>query len=52
VTTVEAWVSPLMEIERAVQERAKATSLDLAADGGAEQLRALIEDEVARWSDD
>jgi pilus assembly protein CpaF len=52
MATVEAWVSPLVEVERAVQERAKATSLDLAADGGAEQLRALIEDEVARWSDD
>jgi pilus assembly protein CpaF len=39
-------------VERAVQERAKAISLDLAADGGAQQLRALIEDEVARWSDD
>jgi pilus assembly protein CpaF len=48
----DAWVSPLVEVERAVQERAKAISLDLVADGGAEQLRALIEDEVARWSDD
>jgi pilus assembly protein CpaF len=48
----EAWVSPLLEVERAVQERAKATSLDLSADGGAERLRALIDDEVARWTED
>src|SRR6266566_975106 len=50
MTTVEAWVSPLVEVERAVQERAKATSLDLATDGGPEQLRSLIQQEVARWS--
>ncbi|HVF73951.1 MAG TPA: ATPase, T2SS/T4P/T4SS family [Acidimicrobiales bacterium] len=41
-------VSPLVEIERAVQERAKAIALD-GADNG-EALRALIDDEVARWS--
>ncbi len=33
MTTLDAWVSPLLEVERAVQERAKTTSLDLAADG-------------------
>jgi hypothetical protein len=43
---------PLVEVERAVKERAKAITLYLAADGGAEQLRALIEAEVARWSED
>ena len=47
-----SWVSPLIEIERAVQERAKAANLDMASDGGAVQLRRLIDDEVARWSDD
>ena len=52
MAVVEGWVSPLLEIERSVQERAKATSLDLSADGGAERLRALIDDEVAHWSDD
>ncbi|TMM13705.1 MAG: CpaF family protein [Actinobacteria bacterium] len=52
MTTVDEWVSPLLEVERAVQERAKTTSLDLAADAGAKQLRALIEEEVARWSQD
>jgi len=39
------WVSPLVEIERAVQRRAK----DVA---GKAALRALIDEEVARWSDD
>ncbi|HEX9970321.1 MAG TPA: ATPase, T2SS/T4P/T4SS family [Acidimicrobiales bacterium] len=45
-------LSPLVEIERAVQERAKDVALDMAADGAAEALRALIADEVARWADD
>ena len=45
-------VSPLQEIERAVQERAKAISLDMALPGSRDRLRSLIEDEVARWSDD
>jgi pilus assembly protein CpaF len=41
-----------VEVERAAQERAKATSLDLATDEGPEQLRSLIQQEVARWSED
>jgi pilus assembly protein CpaF len=52
MTTLEAWVSPLVEVERAVQERAKATNLDPSTDGGPDRLRSLIEDEVARWSED
>ncbi|MBW3613964.1 MAG: Flp pilus assembly complex ATPase component TadA [Actinobacteria bacterium] len=48
--TTEA--SPLQEIERAVQERAKAVSLDMAEADGTSQLRALIEQEVDRWTDD
>ncbi|MGH9075783.1 MAG: CpaF family protein, partial [Acidimicrobiales bacterium] len=47
-----AWVSPLLEIERAVQERAKGASLDVAGEGGSRALAALIGDEVARWSED
>jgi pilus assembly protein CpaF len=43
--------SPLQEIERRVQLRAKETSLDMAGDGGASKLRALIAEEVAAWSD-
>ncbi len=45
-------VSPLAEIERAVQARAKDISLDMAGPDGAAKLRALVDDEVARWSDD
>lgn len=44
------WVSPLLEVERAVQERAKLISVDVGADDGPVQLRAVINDEVARWS--
>jgi pilus assembly protein CpaF len=44
-------VSPLQEIERRVQRRAKETSLDMAGDGGRPKLRALISDEVSAWSD-
>ena len=43
-------LSPLELIERAVQERAKDISLDMASGAGGEKLRALIADEVARWS--
>jgi pilus assembly protein CpaF len=43
-------VSPLEEIERAVQERAKDISLEMRSGQGDEKLRALITEEVARWS--
>src|SRR5436305_5421612 len=54
VTKREAvgWGSPLEEIERAVQERAKGISLDMAGSDGLAKLRGLIDDEVSRWSDD
>jgi len=42
--------SPLEQIEAAVQERAKELSVRVDQPGGDEQLRALIADEVARWS--
>jgi pilus assembly protein CpaF len=45
-------ISPLVEIERAVLERAKAASIDVAGSDGRAQLQALIVDEVARWSAD
>ncbi|MEY2475800.1 MAG: pilus assembly protein CpaF [Actinomycetota bacterium] len=47
----DAWVSPLLEIERAVQERAKDLSLDTSGAEGAGRLRELIDDEVTRWTD-
>ena len=49
-----SWIgepSPLQEIERRVQLRAKETSLDMAGDDGRARLRSLIADEVAAWSD-
>jgi pilus assembly protein CpaF len=45
-------ISPLAEIERAVQQRAKDISLDMSGSDGSPKLRAVIEDEVERWSDD
>jgi pilus assembly protein CpaF len=45
-------VSPLEEIERAVQERAKDISLEMSAPGGEAKLRTLITEEVAHWNDD
>ena len=48
----EPRVSPLLEVERAVQERAKLASLDMDAQDGPARLRLLIDQEVARWSDD
>src|SRR6187200_1530966 len=44
--------SPLVAIERAVQERAKDISLEMSDPGGEAKLRALIEAEVERWDDD
>jgi pilus assembly protein CpaF len=46
---VERDLGPLEEIERSVQERAKDISLEMAG-AGKDKLRALIADEVARWS--
>jgi pilus assembly protein CpaF len=46
------WVSPLLEVERAVRERAKSLTLDVSQPSGCESLKALIDGEVARWSED
>jgi pilus assembly protein CpaF len=45
-------LSPLQEVERRVQLRAKAIALDMADEKGLAELRALVEDEVALWSSD
>jgi pilus assembly protein CpaF len=50
-SVADAWTSPLAEIERAVQERAKLVSLDLADEGGTDRLLALIDSEVVGWSE-
>ncbi|HUR22356.1 MAG TPA: ATPase, T2SS/T4P/T4SS family [Acidimicrobiales bacterium] len=44
------WVSPLVEVEQAVQARAKEVALDMAAADGRARLRDLVDQEVARWS--
>ena len=50
MTATEEDVSPLAEIERAVQEQAKLLALDMSAGDGAARLLAMVEEEVARWS--
>jgi len=43
---------PLVEIERSVQERAKDIALEMRGPEGEAALRALIDEAIARWSDD
>ena len=38
-----------MEIERAVQDRARDMGLDMATDGGKDRLGELVHEELARW---
>jgi pilus assembly protein CpaF len=45
-------LTPLEEIEQRVQARAKEAVLDMTAPDARQRLRALIDDEVAQWSDD
>jgi pilus assembly protein CpaF len=45
-------LSPLVEVERRVQERAKDRALDLSTPEGAHALRALLDEQIARWNDD
>jgi pilus assembly protein CpaF len=45
----QGWVSPLREIERAAQDRAKSADLDMAATDGRERLRTILIEEVAAW---
>ena len=45
-------VSPLAEIERAVQEQAKDIQFEMSAPGSEAVLRSLIEAEVTRWGED
>jgi pilus assembly protein CpaF len=43
--------APLVEIERAVQARAKAIALDVAGRDGERRLRQLIDDEIEEWNE-
>ena len=47
-----AWTSPLREIERAVQERAKEADIDMSEPLARDRLQALLVDEVSRWRDE
>ncbi|MGH9056971.1 MAG: CpaF family protein [Acidimicrobiales bacterium] len=51
-STVSGWTSPLLEVERAAQEQAKAADLDMAAPGAGERLRAVLEHQVALWREE
>lgn len=44
--------SPIEVIETAVQQRAGQLGIDADAPDGPERLRALIDEEIARWQDD
>jgi pilus assembly protein CpaF len=44
--------APLVDVERAVQARAKHTNLDMSTSDGRARLRGLIDDELRRWDDD
>lgn len=46
------WTSPLREIERAAQDRAKATDLDMASPGAGDRLREYLVEQVGRWRDE
>jgi pilus assembly protein CpaF len=52
VAVTAGWTSPLREIERAAQERAKATELDMSTPGANEQLRGVLVEEVSLWRDE
>jgi pilus assembly protein CpaF len=52
VAVTSDWTSPLREIERAAQERAKAAELDMSAPGAGEQLHSVLVDEVGRWREE
>lgn len=46
------WTSPLVEIERLVQKRAKSTSIDMSSPDASQHLRALIDLEIKQWKED
>jgi pilus assembly protein CpaF len=52
VSATDAGLSPLQEIERRAQARAKEISLEMSGAEGRAKLRALIDDEVEGWSAD
>jgi pilus assembly protein CpaF len=51
-SSASAQVSPLVEIEQRVTERAKQLAIDLERQDVEAALRALIDDEIRRWDED
>src|SRR5215472_3357888 len=52
VLSADGESSPLVAVEHAVQERAKQLALDMGSAEGSQRLRAVVDEEVARWTDD
>jgi pilus assembly protein CpaF len=52
MSSTEEAVSPLVQIEQRVQDRAKQTMVDVGEADGRARLRALVQDEVRLWSED
>lgn len=50
--TTTDMATPLLEVERAVQARAKDIALDMGTPEGLTALRTLIDEELERWDDD
>lgn len=50
-TAAADFVSPLAEIERAVQDRARDVALEMGDPSGQTRLRQLIDDELRSWTD-
>ncbi len=48
--TIEPDVSPLVQIERAVQERAASLAIDMSSVDAAERLRRLVAAEIDEWN--
>ena len=44
--------SPLADLERTVQQRAKDAELDPARPEAAARIRSLVLDEITRWNDE
>ena len=51
-TLADSFVSPLREIEREVQQRAKDRAIDVGTPPGREAIATLVHEAIARWNID
>ena len=51
-STIQDWTSPLREIERAAQERAQQSRIDMSSPEAPELLRKLLVEEAEHWRDE